>query len=98
VGYTIQYGPAGKAETAWHAKRRKKSGAVLAVCVLVIVFAVLALSGNFEQIKNYLIPGDPEVTKAAFAQFTEDIRQGDTVGDAITAFCREIIEGAEILQ
>ena len=98
MGYTIQYGPAGNAETAWYAKRRKKSGAVLVVCVLVIVFAVLALSGNFEQIKNYLIPGDPEVTKAAFAQFTEDIRQGDTVGDAITAFCREIIEGAEILQ
>ena len=98
MGYTIQYGPAGKAEAAWHAKRRKKAGAILAVCVLAVVFAAMVLSGGFEEIKNYLIPGDPEVTQAAFAQFTEDIRQGDTVGDAITAFCREIIDGAEILQ
>ena len=98
MGYTIQYGPAGKAEAAWHAKRRKKSGVILAVCVLAVAFVAIVLSGDFEQIKNYLIPGDLEVTKAAFAQFTENIRQGDTVGDAITAFCREIIDGAEILQ
>lgn len=96
LGYTIQYGSSGKAESAWNSGRRKYKKRITAVVLLAVLCAGLLLSGGAEKLKNLIIPGDPEVTKAAFAQFTEDIRQGERVGDAITAFCREIIDNAVI--
>lgn len=98
MGYTIQYGPSGKAETAWRGRRKKKTRIRISLVLLAAVCAFGVLAGGVEKVWEFLIPGDPEITKAAFMQFTEDIRQGGSVGEAITAFCREIIDNAEIVQ
>ena len=64
---------------------------VLVVCLLVL--GSLKLIG-WDSLKNYVLPGDPELTEAAFTDMVESIRAGESVTDAVTAFCVEIIENA----
>lgn len=94
MGYKIQYGPASEAEiksrTFW--KKHWKAAALLTAAVIVSLTA----SGKIEPLRDIFLPGDAEVTRDALAEMTEKIRGGEGVADAITAFCREIIEGAEI--
>lgn len=69
-----------------------KVTSVLLVCLLVI--GSLKLIG-WDKLKHYLLPGDPEVTESAFICMVENIRSGESVKDAITTFCVEIIEHAK---
>ena len=96
MGYTIRYGPDSLAEAAWKrgaGKRRIRTWSLLAILFLA---AGILLSGFGGRIGDLFIPGDPEVTKAAFSQFTEDLRGGERLPDAITAFCLEILESASL--
>ena len=96
MGYMICYGMECEAEQKWKKRsdgiRKRRMIAVAVICVVLLV----AVLGKTDRIQNLLIPGNPEVTKAAFAQFSDDIRNGDRLDEAITAFSREIIVHAGI--
>ena len=42
-------------------------------------------------LRDLLLPGDEEVTAVALEGLAEDIESGVSVGEAVDAFCREII-------
>ena len=65
---------------------------ILTACICLA--AVIAL--NNESVQQFLIPGDNAVTKEAFYVFVEELRNGEDFPDAATAFCREIIDAADI--
>lgn len=44
---------------------------------------------------DFLIPGDPEITVPATQSMISDLKAGEPLDDAITAFCLEIINGAQ---
>lgn len=93
VAYQIRYGPVkGKAP----ADGRKKAGRRLlaALCAAALLIG-LPFSGIGKTIWNWLLPGDAAVTGAALNTMVEEIRAGESVSDAVTAFCREIIENAK---
>lgn len=50
----------------------------------------------FATARNWLLhiffPGDHGVTKEAATQMITDIKEGQSVGDAVTAFCQEILK------
>ena len=73
----------------------KKSGTRIIAVLLILTLMVggLKLIG-WDRLKYYLLPGDPDVTQAAFCSMMENIKTGATVKDAVTAFCVEIIENA----
>lgn len=64
--------------------------AIYAIFLCIILFCVL--SGS--KVRSYLLPGDPQVTEKALKDLVVDLKEGDTVSDAVTAFCKEIIENA----
>ena len=45
-------------------------------------------------IPDFLIPGDATVTKYAATQMIENFRSGESVKEAVTVFCKEILHGA----
>lgn len=92
MSYMIHYGPSGNIEAAWQKKLMKHRAKTMTAIIAAVCCILLVLTVDIQQLKELLIPGDPAVTKEAFVQFTEDVRQGESVTDAITAFCREIIE------
>ena len=96
MAYTIQYGAPAKVEAAWIKGQKRRSKRYIAFGLVIALILGIFLLGSREPVQTFLIPGDPEITKAAVMQFTQNIQQGDNFKEAITTFCREIIESAEI--
>ena len=91
VGYKIEYSP----ETAYCYPQRnvcKKQNIGRWICLLILVGAILWM--RVYGIPDFLIPGDPVVTRSATAAFMDDLSEGVSVNDAVTAFCRIILDGA----
>ncbi len=90
MGYRIAYSSIGKRLK----RNRKKSTAVVAVLVIMILVigAIAVKSIGLTWVKEVLLPGDPNVTAAALEDLAENLRNGESIGDAIRVFCQEIIE------
>jgi len=94
MGYQIHYESVGRIEKTKPEKHRISGVlAVVMVCVLVIG-AVAVKTGALPWVKDYLIPGDPDVTVAALQDMVAGLQSGEALGEAITAFCREIVAHA----
>lgn len=87
MSYQIQY-ETDKQERYPMVTKRKDSSK-LWIRIATVAFFVTLLS--VPSIRDFLIPGDADVTKAAFGQMIDNIREGDSLGEAVTTFCREII-------
>ena len=69
----------------------------IAACLLVVVLLIGAMTVKHRGLRwvtEYLVPGDPAVTAAALEGMVMDLREGENLYDAVTAFCREIMEHA----
>ena len=62
----------------------------------VIILTLLLLSAVYfkDKIYKFILPGNPQVTEKALHELVTDIQEGEPVGDAVTAFCRLIIDNA----
>lgn len=94
MGYQIQYGSTVikkhlRDKTDPHKSLLLIIGAVCLCCIL--AFSVFQ---HRDLIWEWILPGDPQITKAALTTFWENIRCGIPVGDAIEVFCKEILSGA----
>lgn len=58
-----------------------------------VVILILA-SGYKDTLLRWLLPGDSAVTAAALGELAENVQEGVPAGEAITAFCREILNNA----
>ena len=88
MGYKIIYPPVGK--------RRYPMGRSMPVWLLpasILGAAILAIT-LYNGSAGWLLPGDPEVTEAALYEMIERLSEGEAFGEAVTAFCKEIIAGA----
>ena len=96
VGYRIDYGQTFKRDTISACqtfKVKKKSVYIAATIIVVIIFMFCV---GTKSIRSFLLPGDPIVTEHALNTFAEQIRVGEPFRDAATAFCQEIIAGADL--
>ena len=89
MSYRIEYNPE---KNRKYPMPRTKNGkwVMVALTAVVLMFALLKLDES-QTIRSWLIPGDPEITTAAFSNMVADIRNGEPAGEAVTAFCLEII-------
>lgn len=91
MGYRIEYGAS---ETR---KRRipkvKPSVPVMAAgfFALFLLMTVLFWPEGKAVLLDLILPGDGAVTAGALQGLVSDLRAGESVGDAVTVFCREII-------
>ena len=95
LGYRIEYGPGG----AVMRPEKRRDGNLLGL-TLGFFLLFCSVSSHFwpekwQRVSDYLIPGDPAVTRAAFSELTAQLHSGSSVEDAVVAFCREIVDGAE---
>lgn len=90
MAYRISYDSVGKYRQK---KEKNRKGIFIAVLVLVLVIgAITVKSVGLTWVQEVLLPGDPAVTAAALEGMVENLRNGENLYDAITAFCREIIK------
>ena len=88
MSYHITYNPdlRKKYPTAKKGKNKPLKIALLLLAVFVAVYTFMQ-SG----LARYLIPGDPEITTEAFSAMVKRVGEGESVGNAIVVFCREIV-------
>ncbi len=91
MGYSICYNP----ETSYKfpiQRKQGRRGIWLLTAGIVLLMVVFCMNATLRTaVLDFLLPGDPAVTQAAFSDLVEDVRSGESVPDAVTAFCREII-------
>lgn len=93
MGYRILY----HSETMQVVKEKRKNTAnrlITALLFFLLILGCLKFVG-WDKLMHYLLPGDPEVTETALSGMVESIRTGESVKDAITAFCLEILDHAK---
>lgn len=89
MGYRMEYG-GNVTKTSGGQVVNKKRTWVLAV-VFVLVLTVCYCFRKSEFLQKTLLPGDPEVTANAANCFSENLKQGMDVSDAISAFIEDIM-------
>lgn len=98
MGYRVEYGQTMVKTTL---PNRKKWGLsrkhiIWAVGCFLLLLAVHF--GRMEKVQNLFLPGDSAVTRSALSHLVMDLEAGKPFADSITAFCREIVENANIPQ
>ncbi len=93
MSYCIEYTSGVSKKYPMKTKQKIKKQTVIAI-VSVVTVALLCLPVVRESVKQLLMPGDPVITEAAFISMVEQLGAGESVYDAVTVFCKEIIQGA----
>lgn len=94
MGYSIQYDTGGVVKVQKR-KERKRRKWMLPVLVAMGITA-LTLFTNFRQLLwDMFLPGATESTELAFSQMITDLRSGDSIREAVSTFCMEILENAQ---
>lgn len=96
MGYRIEYETVGR-----HKQSSKKNwtGMTAGILVLLLVFGAMTIKTvGLEWVQEVLLPGDPDVTAAALENMVEDLKDGNSFGEAVTAFCKEIMKHAQICE
>ena len=86
MSYQIQYEP--DKNRKYPTKMAKKSNLTGGIMITVILIVCLSIGLR----TGWLIPGDPDVTKAAFSEMVDMLKRGEPVYDSVTVFCTEVLE------
>lgn len=93
MGYTIEYQPEDNIRYPPVKSKEIHARPIAALVVCVLLLLSCLIWG--EDIFNFLLPGDAEITKAALANMVGEIGEGVQVGEAVATFCSEIYETGE---
>lgn len=91
MGYKVRYPLVGKQKYPQGQKLPKWAviaGIFWAFAAIILVFSYW--QGGI----SYLLPGDPEVTGPALQSLIDKLSDGQPLGKAVAAFCREVVAGA----
>ena len=90
MSYRINYRSFGEEKKG---PRKTHSWLASALLVIFLLFgAITVKQKGLSWVTNYLLPGDPAVTAAALENMAEDLKNGESLQDAVAAFCRQIME------
>lgn len=93
MAYRVIYGPAVKLECS-RAKGSARLRMLTAVCFLVMVLMVKAAWPEGRSLLRQAMLPQHTAVQTAFLELTENLQNGEPVGESVTAFCRELVEEA----
>ena len=90
MGYRVEYDISGKSKTVnLNKESRRKIGKRIAIAIITILVFSYAVADGW--IKDILFPGYTETTGIAAEKMLNRIRYGESIGDAVATFCKEIV-------
>lgn len=89
MGYVINYGCGTGVKTS--AKKKRRMLPVMAGMVCLILVILGAMPGVRMALRDFILPGDGAETAKALQNLASDLRSGEELTDAVTAFCHHII-------
>lgn len=97
MAYRIEYGP--PVPVQYQARSNKHSLQVM-TAVFLLLFTLLVkvyYPAGTAKLREFLLPGMPSVTQQALETMVSELRDGDPLRDAFTAFCEQIISDDKTL-
>lgn len=96
MGYRIDYQPVRKLRGL--EKRHHTVAAMTGLCFLLFLFGVEILwPEGWALLQQVVFSGDTSVTAAAMENLAGNLENGLSVREAITGFCRQILEGRQLV-
>ena len=91
MGYKILYPGVKKRQYQNSRRLSSKSRLIIiaSLCSALVLAAVLWYTGL-----GWILPGDSEVTQYALQTMIDRLQDGEALGDAVAAFCREVVASA----
>ncbi len=89
MSYCVEYNPEFKKYYPTRMKRIRKPPVKLLLAAILIAVSVYILTGT--GVFRILLPGDPQVTAAAFSDMVQRVGTGEPVSDAVHYFFRDVI-------
>ncbi len=91
MAYLVRYEPELDHKYSSVNNKKNKWMYIVALCLIVIIGLV---PGFRNWMWDFMIPGDPRITVAAFENMVSDVAAGENMSEVFAAFCREILEHA----
>lgn len=96
MAYRIVYGtdkpPKEKSDFSW-----LQFQVITAVFLLLFTLSVRQLwPEGTQKLREILLPDTQSVTQSAFETLAENLASGESIGEAVTVFCQEILHDAEL--
>lgn len=96
MSYQIRYGDAQPPSERCRAKSKKSYLQLALFLLLAAVLFQAVFPAQASSVRQALFPALTDETAAAFQEMVANVRSGTGFEEAVTAFCREIIEDAQI--
>ena len=92
LSYRIEYGPAITPQYQTKPKRRARHRVLTALWLLIFVLLVKqCFPSGVQTLRQLLLPASHSITQQALDQLVMEVRDGESFGQAFTAFCQQII-------
>lgn len=95
MGYMIAYDGSDTGKKYTVCRRSRLPELTFGFFLAFLLLTRLFWPAGAAQLRQFLLPGDPDVTQQAVTVLVQDLRAGEPVGDAVKAFCSEILIHAE---
>lgn len=92
MGYRITYENGSIRKETVKINKLKWKQCLIGMIAAVLAFALMIPGGRL-WLRDLILPGDEEITAAALENMVGELRSGEPVGEALEAFCREILAG-----
>jgi len=94
MGYRIEYERTGNIRRYSFTERRSRMWPYVLGAAVMMAVCLYGFAGDL--LARFLLPGDPEITGQALDTMVEGLNSGQSLTEAITAFCQEIVANANI--
>lgn len=94
MSYSISYDSGNMKKYAPQQKSRRYLPVLLLILALAVIGGYFRLAEGQAPLLSFLLPGADASTGEAIGAMLDDIRAGEHVSQAVTAFCMEIIRHA----
>lgn len=95
MSYQVRYDSLPLPVPTCKCKRKRIPLLIILLAGVLTGVAVLVLTGRISP--DYLLPGDPEAVKAGLEALADSLREGQSISDSVTAFCKEILDGPKAI-
>ena len=91
MAYKIEYGTGVAEKKTLQPRKRRRLPLTAGVLCVFLLMTLLCWPKGRTALREVVLPGDAEVTADALQGLASDLRAGQGVSDAVTAFCQQII-------
>lgn len=95
MGYRVEYGSVRKVRNLDSRFSRKAAFTGMFLLLFLVLVKICWPQGS-AILQEFFLPGNGAVTAAALDTFAEELRSGESLVQAFTAFCRQVLGSAGI--